>query len=103
MTSTFAHWKCHFEAVESLNSKRPGCDSVADFMLRYRHSVGTGRLRGTLSYQVNISNLFNQDGRLPQRFSTIPPYDIPGGRGVAYSRFDLLEPRSIRLTTTFSY
>ncbi len=77
--------------------------SAADLMLRYRHPGNRGKLRGTLSYQVNVSNLFNQDGRLPQRFSAIPPYDLPGGRGVAYSRFDLMEPRSIRLTTTLTY
>lgn len=77
--------------------------SAADLMLRYRHPVGLARLRGTLSYQLNISNLFNQDGRLPQRFSAIPPYNLPGGRGIAYSRFDLMEPRSIRLTTTLAY
>jgi hypothetical protein len=77
--------------------------SAADLMLRYRHAVNRGKLRGTLSYQINVSNLFNQDGRLPQRFSAIPPYNVPGGRGIAYSRFDLMEPRSIRLTTTFSY
>jgi outer membrane receptor protein involved in Fe transport len=77
--------------------------SAADLMLRYRHPVSRGKLRGTLSYQINVSNLFNQDGRLPQRFSAIPPYELPGGRGIAYSRFDLMEPRSIRLTTTLTY
>ena len=77
--------------------------SVADLMLRYRQPVGLGRMRGSITYQINVSNLFNQDGLLPQRFSAIPPYNLPGGRGVAYSRFDLLEPRSIRLTTTIAY
>ncbi len=77
--------------------------SAADLMLRYRHPVSRGKFRGTLSYQINVSNLFSQDGRLPQRFSAIPPYNLPGGRGIAYSRFDLMEPRSIRLTTTLAY
>ncbi|MBL9188891.1 MAG: hypothetical protein JNK23_15520 [Opitutaceae bacterium] len=77
--------------------------SAADLMLRYRHPIRRGKLRGTLSYQINVANLLNQDGRLPQRFSAIPPYDLPGGRGIAYSRFDLMEPRSLRLTTTLNY
>lgn len=77
--------------------------SAADLMLRFRHPVSFRKMRGTLSYQINVSNLFNQDGLLPQRFSSLPPTNLPGGRGVAYSRFDLMEPRSIRFTTTLAY
>jgi hypothetical protein len=77
--------------------------SAADLMARYRHPVRAGNFRGTLSYQLNVTNLFNQDGLLPQRFSSTNTFMVPGGRGVGYSRFDLLEPRSTRFTTTFSY
>ena len=30
-------------------------------------------------------------------------YVLPGGRGVAYSRYDLVAPREIRFTTTYSF
>jgi hypothetical protein len=77
--------------------------SAVDLMLRYRHKVAAGRLKATLTYQLNVSNLLDQDGIMPQRFSALPPYTVPGGRGLAYSRFDLMEPRSVRLTTTLSF
>ena len=76
---------------------------ATDLMLRYRHAVSAGRFRGTLSYQLNVSNVFDQNGLIPQRFSVSPEYQVPGGRGVGYSRFDLVEPRYLRFTTTFSY
>jgi len=77
--------------------------AAADLMLRYRHKVDLGRFNGTMTYQVNVSNLFDRDGIMPQRFSSTPEYTLPGGRGVAYSRFDFIDPRSIRFTTTFAY
>ena len=72
-------------------------------MLRYAHRVSRGRFRGTLTFQLNISNVLDRDGIIPQRFSSTPDFIIPGGRSIAYSRFDLMDPRSIRLTTTFTY
>ncbi len=77
--------------------------SAFDLMLRYRHKVDAGRLKASLTYQVNVSNLLNRDGIMPQRFSALPAYNVPGGRGIAYSRFDFIDPRSIRLTTTLSF
>jgi hypothetical protein len=82
--------------------------SAADLMLRYRHNVGVGRFRGSLSYQLNVTNLFNRDGIIPQRLAATPvtaspTFIVPGGRGVGYSRFDQMEPRYARLTTTFSF
>jgi hypothetical protein len=74
-----------------------------DLMLRYAHKVSAGRFRGTMSYQLNIANVLNQDGIIPQRFSSTPDFQVPGGRGVGYSRVDFIEPRSIRFTTTFSF
>jgi outer membrane receptor for ferric coprogen and ferric-rhodotorulic acid len=74
-----------------------------DLMLRYAHKVSQGRLRGTLSYQLNITNVLDQDGIIPQRFSSTPDFQIPDGRGIAYSRVDFVDPRSIRFTTTLSY
>ncbi len=74
-----------------------------DLLLRYGHPVSRGRFRGTMSYQLNVSNVLDQNGIIPQRFSSTPDFQVPGGRGVAYSRVDFIEPRSIRFTTTFSY
>jgi len=74
-----------------------------DLMMRYSHKVSQGLLRGTMSYQLNISNILDQDGIIPQRFSSTPDFIVPGGRGVGYSRIDLMDPRTIRLTTTFAY
>lgn len=77
--------------------------SAFDLMLRYRHKVNAWRFKGSLSYQLNISNLLGRDGIMPQRFATLPAFNLPGGRGIAYSRFDFVEPRSIRFTTTFGF
>jgi hypothetical protein len=74
-----------------------------DAMLRYSHRISQGRFRGTLSYQLNVTNVLDQDGIIPQRFSSTPDFQVPGGRGTAYSRIDFVEPRSIRLTTSFAY
>jgi hypothetical protein len=76
--------------------------SAADLMIRYRHKVG-GRLKGSLTYQLNVSNLFDRAGILPQRYSSTASFAVPGGRGVGYSRFDFIDPRLIRFTTTFSF
>jgi iron complex outermembrane receptor protein len=73
-----------------------------DAMLRYAHKISQGRFRGTLTYQLNVSNVFDQRGIIPQRFSSTPDFIVPG-RGIAYSRVDFVDPRTIRLTTSFSY
>jgi outer membrane receptor for ferric coprogen and ferric-rhodotorulic acid len=79
--------------------------SAADLMLGY--SVKLRRLPGRLRFQVNISNLFNQDDIVPSRiaFSATAPdgYILPGGRGIAYTRYDLVQPREFRFTTTYSF
>jgi len=72
-------------------------------MLRYPQRADAGQMKATLTYQLNVSNLLNRDGIMPQRFSALPAYNVPGGRGIAYSRFDSIDPRSIRLTTTLSF
>ncbi|MDP3069846.1 MAG: hypothetical protein Q8N18_06130 [Opitutaceae bacterium] len=74
-----------------------------DALVRYSHKVAAGRFRGTLSYQLNVTNLFDQRGIIPQRFSSTPDFIIPGGRSVGYSRVDFVDPRAIRFTTTFTY
>jgi iron complex outermembrane receptor protein len=79
--------------------------TAADAMLAY--SYKPARLPGRLRFQVNVSNLFNNTDIIPVRLATgalVPDgYEIPGGRGRAYSRYDLVAPREYRFTTTYSF
>jgi hypothetical protein len=79
--------------------------AAADAMLAY--STKLGRLPGRVRFQVNVSNLFDQTDIIPVRLSTgaaaLDGYVLPGGRGRAYSRYDLVAPREFRFTTTYSF
>lgn len=79
--------------------------TAADFMTAYTWKL-KGRL-GRIRVQMNISNLFDRTDIIPARLSrsaTTPDgFEIPGGRGIAYSRYDLVAPREIRFTTTYSF
>jgi outer membrane receptor for ferric coprogen and ferric-rhodotorulic acid len=79
--------------------------TAADLMLGYTRKFS--RLPGRVRFQVNVSNVLDQDDFIPVRRSvsaTAPDgFVLPGGRGVAYSRYDLVTPREIRFTTTWSY
>ena len=62
---------------------------------------------GRLRLQVNVSNALDRSGIIPSRLATgatAPDgFLVPGGRGPAYSRFDLIQPREFRFTTTWTY
>jgi hypothetical protein len=76
--------------------------AFADLMLRYtRKFLG---LPGKFSFQINISNLFDNTAIIPMRL-LIPNATLvlPGGHGMAYSRYDVVDPREIRCTTTYSF
>ena len=64
-------------------------------------------LPGRVRFQVNVSNLFDNTDIIPVRLSTgvaaLDGYALPGGRGQAYSRYDLVAPREFRFTTTYSF
>jgi len=79
--------------------------AAADAMMAY--STKLGRLPGRVRFQVNVSNLLDQTEIIPVRLSTgtASPdgYNLPGGRGLAYSRYDLVTPRELRFTTTYSF
>ncbi len=79
--------------------------TAADFMMAYTRKFA--RLPGRVRFQMNISNLLDQTDIIPVRLSTsadVPDgFNLPGGRGVAYSRYDLVAPREIRFTTTWSF
>jgi len=78
---------------------------AADAMMAY--SCKLGRLSGRVKFQVNVSNLFDQTEIIPVRLSTSTTapdgFVLPGGRGIAYSRYDLVMPREYRFTTTYSF
>jgi hypothetical protein len=78
---------------------------AADAMLAYATRIKG--LPGRVRFQVNVSNLFDETGIIPVRLSTSDAnpdgFLLPGGRGVAYSRYDLVAPREIRFTTTYSF
>jgi len=51
--------------------------------------------------------VFDHTDILPVRIATgasVPDgYVVPGGRGRAYGRYDLVAPRELRCTTTWTY
>jgi hypothetical protein len=79
--------------------------TAADLMLGYTRTFRG--LAGRVRFQVNVNNLLDRTAIIPSRlaFSATSPdgFNLPGGRGPAYTRYDLVQPRDIRLTTTYSY
>jgi outer membrane receptor for ferric coprogen and ferric-rhodotorulic acid len=79
--------------------------AAADAMMAY--SCKLGKLPGRARFQVNVANLFDQTDIIPVRLSTSAAapdgFMVPGGRGRAYSRYDLVAPREYRFTTTYSF
>jgi hypothetical protein len=79
--------------------------TAADLMMAYSRKFD--RLPGRVRFQVNVSNVFDRTEIIPVRLATSPAapngFILPAGRGVAYSRYDLVPPREIRFTTTWSY
>ena len=76
--------------------------SFADLMLRYTKKIEG--LPGRLSFQVNINNLLNNTDIIPiHLLSNNTSNILPVGHGVAYSRYDFVDPREIRFSTTYSF
>ena len=79
--------------------------TAADMMMSYSRKVRG--LPGRFRFQMNISNLFDRTDIIPSRiaFSETAPdgFILPGGRGIAYTRYDLVQPREFRFTTTYSF
>jgi outer membrane receptor protein involved in Fe transport len=75
----------------------------ADLMLRYRWRNPVRWLKGALILQCNVSNLFNESGIIPKYLSSTADFIVPGGRGIGYSRFDLIDPRAFRFTATYEF
>ena len=102
-------WRWRSANVIGTNSKGSEITGKAitatDLMMAYTRKFD--RLPGRVRFQVNISNVLDQTDIIPVRLSTSAGapdgFMLPGGRGVAYSRYDLVAPREIRFTTTWSY
>ncbi len=76
--------------------------AFADLMLRYTRKFEG--LPGRCSFQINVSNLFDNADIIPMRLlTTDTAYILPNGHGAAYSRYDLVDPRDIRFSTTYSF
>jgi hypothetical protein len=61
---------------------------------------------GRFRFQINVTNVLDNTDIIPVRLATgagaLDGFSLPMGRGVAYSRYDLVAPREIRFTTTWS-
>jgi outer membrane receptor for ferric coprogen and ferric-rhodotorulic acid len=79
--------------------------TAADAMLGYTRTFPG--LPGRVRFQLNVSNLLDRTDIIPSRLATgatAPDgFLLPGSRGVAYTRYDLVQPREYRLTTTYSF
>ena len=79
--------------------------TAVDLMLAY--SLKLPRLPGRLRLQLNVANALDRGGIIPSRLATgatAPDgFQVPGGRGLGYTRFDLIPPRELRLTSTWNF
>jgi hypothetical protein len=79
--------------------------TATDLMLSYTRKFD--RIPGRFRFQINVTNVLDETDIIPVRLATgatAPDgFVVPGGRGPAYSRYDLVVPREWRFTTTWSY
>jgi iron complex outermembrane recepter protein len=91
---------------DSRGNEITGKETIAtDLMIAYSRKFE--RIPGRFRFQVNVSNVFDNTDIIPVRIATSAAapdgFIMPGDRGLAYSRYDLVAPREIRFTTTWSY
>jgi hypothetical protein len=102
-------WRWRSANVIGANSKGEEINgkalAAADLMLGWSRKFKG--LPGRFRFQVNIANVLNQDDIVPSRIATsaaVPDgFVLPGGHGLAYTRYDLVQPREFRFTTTYSF
>ncbi|MSU24039.1 MAG: hypothetical protein EXS32_09500 [Opitutus sp.] len=102
-------WRWRSANIIGSNSKdeeiRGRVITAADLMMGYTRKFRG--LPGRVRFQVNVNNLLDRSDFIPSRlaFSAASPdgFNLPGGRGPAYTRLDLVQPREFRFTTTYSY
>jgi hypothetical protein len=91
---------------DSKNNEITGKEITAtDVMIAYTRKFN--RLPGRVRFQLNVVNVLDNTDIIPVRVATSAGapdgFMMPGGRGLAYSRYDLVAPREYRFTTTWSY
>jgi hypothetical protein len=102
-------WRWRSPNVIGSNSKdeeiRGRAITAADLMMAYARKFRG--LPGRVRFQLNVNNVLDQSDIIPSRlaFGAAAPdgFSLPGGRGPAYTRYDLVQPREIRFTTTYSF
>ncbi len=102
-------WRWRSANIIGANSKdeeiRGRTITAADLMMAYSRKFRG--LPGRVRFQLNVNNLLDRTDIIPSRLasSAASPdgFNLPGGRGLAYTRYDLVQPREIRFTTTYSF
>ena len=79
--------------------------TATDLMFGYSRKFE--RIPGRFRFQINVTNVLNETNIIPSRIASSDNapdgFVVPGGRGIGYSRYDLVVPREWRFTTTWSY
>jgi iron complex outermembrane recepter protein len=79
--------------------------AATDLMIGYTTKIS--KLPGRFRFQINVYNVLNDTDIIPARIASSDAnpdgFQVPGGRGLGYSRYDLVVPREWRFTTTWSY
>ncbi len=77
----------------------------ADMFIRYRTKRFSPLKDGRWTFQMNVYNLFDNRDLIPGNLAGdgFSFQTIPGGRGVAYQRFDYVPPREFRFSVTLDY
>jgi outer membrane receptor for monomeric catechols len=90
----------------SSGGERTGKALVAtDLMVGYTMKIP--RVPGSFRFQINVYNVLDETDIIPVRVASSEAnpdgFQVPGGRGLGYSRYDLVTPREWRFTTTWSF
>jgi len=107
--TTGGGWRWRSENIIGRNSsggERTGKALVAtDLMIGYTTKLP--RIPGRFRFQINVNNVLDDTDIIPVRIASSASnpdgIQVPGGRGLGYSRYDLVVPREWRFTTTWSY
>lgn len=80
-------------------------DKETDMFIRYRTKQLSPIEGGRWTFQMNIYNVFDNREIIPGNLGgdEYSFQEIPGGRGVAYQRFDNVPPREFRFSVSLEY
>ena len=76
-----------------------------DLFVRYRLNRFTLSERGQWTFQMNVYNVFDNRDLMPGNLGgdEYSFQTVPGGRGVAYQRYDYVPPREYRFSIGYSF